>query len=599
MVLSAILLRSVLTELFALSPNSHSKTPAFSVLHTGSGISVYRISIPMSSLQAIHQPPHPPENFISSAVTCITIRDGGQVAAGFRDGSLRLFTPLLPRSPSNPFSNPSAQSQSLAMVFYSGSTNTSSTAASLASFSSSSSSSGTTSTSISMSPSGFSTSPKSNSGSELVIAEPKTTDREDSHSSSSTSPTAHCAGNTSPSNPIAGAGAGAGATTTTTTTTIASSVSPRSRSPVTCVAYPACPGTVISSISFSPTVGACSILAVGTLAGVVQLYTPSNSTGSADSENLLSAPFASFQASQFSWIDRPTFSRDAQLLSISCPDEGAVKFFDPLSTASGPVHSLRAVSYTMFDLFFCPDGRVLALGMEAPALFIGLWDALTGVLLRRFSGHTSFIFDSKFSPDGNLVVSVSDDYSLRIWDIQSGECKHVCVNHTMSVQKVFFSKGKSRGLVASTAVDGKVNIYDIELGALMCTVCQNVQGALWIDAALWNSSVCLASSRGGLFVFDVADACVGTLSERGSWMIVQDSSSSTAAGILLFWDLQPDANGNDVFAYSVPNVTLVKAWIEQMQILQIAASKIASLEAQLAHRDGIIALLTSRLTPQA
>jgi WD40 repeat protein len=51
-----------------------------------------------------------------------------------------------------------------------------------------------------------------------------------------------------------------------------------------------------------------------------------------------------------------------------------------------------------------------------------LWDAATGMELRRFVGHTAEVDKVAFSPDGRLIVtsSVNDNFA-RIWDVATGK----------------------------------------------------------------------------------------------------------------------------------------------------------------------------------
>lgn len=48
---------------------------------------------------------------------------------------------------------------------------------------------------------------------------------------------------------------------------------------------------------------------------------------------------------------------------------------------------------------------------------IGLWDAVTGELVRVFTGHAGIVLDLAFTPDGRQLVSTSEDGSVIVWEL--------------------------------------------------------------------------------------------------------------------------------------------------------------------------------------
>lgn len=63
-----------------------------------------------------------------------------------------------------------------------------------------------------------------------------------------------------------------------------------------------------------------------------------------------------------------------------------------------------------------PDGALLAAG--SLDTIVRLWDARTGELIERLSGHKNSVYSVAFSPDGKFLVSASLDKTLKMWDVQ-------------------------------------------------------------------------------------------------------------------------------------------------------------------------------------
>ena len=84
-----------------------------------------------------------------------------------------------------------------------------------------------------------------------------------------------------------------------------------------------------------------------------------------------------------------------------------------------------------------PDGAVLVSGSED--YLVKIWNATTGECLKTLEGHTNDVWSVAYSPDGKQIASCSDDQSVKIWDARTGKCLKTLLGHTGSVRKVVYS----------------------------------------------------------------------------------------------------------------------------------------------------------------
>ncbi|XP_014666829.1 PREDICTED: apoptotic protease-activating factor 1-like [Priapulus caudatus] len=66
-----------------------------------------------------------------------------------------------------------------------------------------------------------------------------------------------------------------------------------------------------------------------------------------------------------------------------------------------------------------PDASIVAGGLSNYS--VQLWSVCTGSLLSVYKGHTGWVYSLDFSPDGNRLVSASDDETVMIWNASSDE----------------------------------------------------------------------------------------------------------------------------------------------------------------------------------
>jgi len=96
----------------------------------------------------------------------------------------------------------------------------------------------------------------------------------------------------------------------------------------------------------------------------------------------------------------------------------------------------------VWDVDFSPDGELLVSG--SGDFGVRLWHVDTGLELARLDGHNGDVFSVKFSPhkNSNLIASGSSDHSIRLWDLSSAYDSNYIKTFEDTVRAVTVSKDK-------------------------------------------------------------------------------------------------------------------------------------------------------------
>ncbi|KIJ42157.1 hypothetical protein M422DRAFT_171537, partial [Sphaerobolus stellatus SS14] len=123
----------------------------------------------------------------------------------------------------------------------------------------------------------------------------------------------------------------------------------------------------------------------------------------------------------------------------------------------------RPFSHTnmVTSVAFSPDGQWVVSGSDDATT--GIWNAHTGELVSGpFKGHTYSVTSVAFSPDGQRVVSGSDDKTIWIWNAHTGRVSGPFQGHTDSVTSVAFSPDGQR--VVSGSDDKTIRVWNAHIG---------------------------------------------------------------------------------------------------------------------------------------
>jgi WD40 repeat protein len=167
-----------------------------------------------------------------------------------------------------------------------------------------------------------------------------------------------------------------------------------------------------------------------------------------------------------------TITPDGQTLATASKDQ-EIKIWD-LQTHS-LISSLRKYADPIHALAFSPSGNILASGGSKKYkafdnnVGIYLWDINTQNLLSVLygQGHLLRINSLAFSPDGEFLVSGSNDKTVKIWNLRDKKLIRTLSEHSGTVNCVAITPN---GKTVISSGGGGVKIWDLVTGELKNTL---------------------------------------------------------------------------------------------------------------------------------
>jgi platelet-activating factor acetylhydrolase IB subunit alpha len=113
-------------------------------------------------------------------------------------------------------------------------------------------------------------------------------------------------------------------------------------------------------------------------------------------------------------------------------------------------HNIKVPEQVINKIYLASGGR---------DKLIKIWEVKEGKEIATLVGHDNWVREVMFHPNGKFLISVSDDKTIRMWDLHSFRCiKKITEAHTHFVTSVSLSE---KYMVAATgSVDNKIKIWD-------------------------------------------------------------------------------------------------------------------------------------------
>jgi WD40 repeat protein len=152
------------------------------------------------------------------------------------------------------------------------------------------------------------------------------------------------------------------------------------------------------------------------------------------------------------------------------------------------------------NLAFSPDGSRLAAGSWNHA--VKIWDVATGKALATLKGHSGVVWGVAFSPDGRRLASGSADGTIKLWNTADNQELRTLKGHTGAIRSVAFSPDGRR--LASACVDKTVKIWDVAGGKEPITFSVHTDEVMSVAFNRDGSRLASGSNDQTVKVWDVA-----------------------------------------------------------------------------------------------
>ena len=190
-------------------------------------------------------------------------------------------------------------------------------------------------------------------------------------------------------------------------------------------------------------------------------------------------------------------------------------------------YSLEGHSGRILSASYSLDGKIVITTSEDQT--VKLWDAQSGKIIRTLEGHSGNVFAPIYDSNGKTIVTRSRDKSAIIWNLQNGEVIKKLAGHRAGVTQILYSPD---GQAIITVDDYSVRSWNKSTGDLLSTT--ELNGASFEDMD-WAGRKIVATQSSSMILFNME-----TGKEIVRWVIIDKSDWAVTHSSGLF-DASPGA----------------------------------------------------------
>lgn len=200
----------------------------------------------------------------------------------------------------------------------------------------------------------------------------------------------------------------------------------------------------------------------------------------------------------------------------------------------------------ILDTSITPDGkRAVSVSQDSSII---LWDLETAQPILKFN-HPAAIYTVRITPDGKRAVSGSFDRSIILWDLETGQSIMTLKGHTDAVYALSITPDGKRAL--SGASDSLLILWDLETGNRLLTMKGHNSGISAVSITPDGKRAISTSFNNTLILWDLeigqmlltlkghtSSITTVCMTPDGKWAVSGASNANTIDMSLILWDLE-------------------------------------------------------------
>lgn len=145
--------------------------------------------------------------------------------------------------------------------------------------------------------------------------------------------------------------------------------------------------------------------------------------------------------------------------TLASGDLAGLKLWD--LTKQRPLKTL-VVFDSIYSVAISPNGQLLASGSQDTT--VKVWNLYSGELIGTLRGHTKPVNTLAFTPDSRILVTGSSDTTIKLWNVATGKLLNTLFGHASQINSLAINPDGQT--LASAGNDG-IRIWDLSSGWLI------------------------------------------------------------------------------------------------------------------------------------